>query len=91
MKKKEKAIKIFSNLEPIKMAYTKYVLFKNGNLNLIEWFGSEEKKYLSLKYYEQKILIKLHPIIFENSFLKNLTYEQRKDFYEKNFYLSLTF
>ncbi len=88
MTKKEKAIKIFSNLDSIKMAYCKYVLFKKGNKNLIEWFGSEEKKYLRLSYYENKIIIKLHPIIYENSYLKNLNYKEKEEYYEKYFYLS---
>lgn len=88
MTKRQKAIKIFSNIESIKRAYFEYVLFKKGKKSLINWFGSEEKKYLRSNYYENKIIIKLHPIIYKNSYLKNLNYKQREQYYEKYFYLS---
>lgn len=88
MTKREKAIKIFSNIESIKRDYFEYVLFKNGNKNLIDWFGSEEKKYIRSSYCENKMIVKLHAIIYKNSFLKNLNYKQREQYYEKYFYLS---
>lgn len=88
MTKRQKAIKIFQNIDSIKMAYCEYVLFKKGKKSLINWFGSEEEKYLRLTYYEKKIMIKLHPIIYKKSFLKNLNYKQREEHYEKYFYLS---
>jgi|LakMenEpi03Aug12_release.lakeMendotaPanAssembly.Ray.scaffolds.fasta_scaffold3567636_1 hypothetical protein len=88
MTKRQKAIKIFSNLDSIKTAYFEYVLFKKGKKSLVNWFGSEEEKYLKLPYYENKIIIKLHSIIYKNSYLKNLNYKQREEYYEKYFYLS---
>lgn len=87
MTRRQKAIKLFLNIEGIKYPYLIYCLKTKKPKNMINWFASSEIKHLSLKYYEHKLLYKLHPIIFKNSFLKNLDNKERENFIEKSFYM----
>lgn len=64
MTRKEKAIKLFYNIQSLQMKYCCYVLFNKGRLSLLEWVKANPYMEISMLDYEWKIYHKLYPIIF---------------------------